>query len=83
MKNYLWFQKWYKQFGEFSYKQLKVMLDKSSVYNVLAEGIYFWTKVAHRISTFWTFHCLSEAAQIAHMIFETRSKFLYKLCTTL
>ena len=40
----------------------------------------FWTKVAHQVSTFWTFHCLSEVVQIL-MIFETRSQFLYKLCT--
>ena len=50
MKNDLWFQKWYKEFGEFSHKYLKVMLDKSSGY-VLAE-MYFLAKVAHRISTF-------------------------------
>ena len=49
------------------------MLDKCSVYNVLAEGMYllgkciFWTKVVHQISTFWTFHCLSEVAQIAQV----------------
>ena len=65
------------------------MLDKCSVYNVLAEGMYllekciFWTKVAHQISTFWTFHCLSEVVQIPHVIFETRSQFLHKLCTIL
>ena len=59
------------------------MLDKSSVYNVLAEGMYFLTKVAHQISPFWTFHCLSEVVQIPHVIFETRSQFLYKLCTIL
>ena len=51
------------------------MLDKSSVYNVLAEGMYFldkrifWTKVAHQISTFWILHCLSEVVQIPHVIF--------------
>ena len=53
------------------------MLDKSSVY-VLAEGMFFWTKVAHRNSTFWTFHCLSEVVQVPHVIFETSSQFLYK-----
>ena len=36
----------------------------------------FWTKTAHEISTFWTFHCLPEVSQIPHVIFETRSKFL-------
>ena len=51
------------------------MLDQSSVY-VLAEGMYFldkcifWTKVAHQISTFWTFHCFSKVFQIP-LIFET------------
>ena len=34
----------YKEFGEFLHKQLKLMLDKSSVYNVLAEGMYFSDK---------------------------------------
>ena len=31
MKNDLWFQKWHEEFGEFSHKYLKVMLNKSSV----------------------------------------------------
>ena len=51
------------------------MLRKSYLYNVLAEGMYFWTKVAYHISPFWTFH-LSEVVQISHVIFETRSQFL-------
>ena len=34
--------KWHKKFGEFSHKHLKVMLDKSSVDNVLAEEMYFF-----------------------------------------
>ena len=34
----------YKKFGQFSHKYLKVMLDKSSVYNVLAEEMYFLDK---------------------------------------
>ena len=59
------------------------MLGKSSVYNVLAEGMHFWTNVAHRISTFWTFHYLYEVVQIPRVIFETGSQFLYKLITTL
>ena len=81
--NSLWFQKWYKEFGKFSQTWLNVLFDKSSVYNVLTEEIYFWTKVAHRISTFWTFHSFSEVVQISHVIFETRRQFLYKLCTIL
>ena len=44
MKNELWIQKSHKKFGEFSHKYSKVMVDKSSVYNVLAEGIYFLNK---------------------------------------
>ena len=40
-------------------------------------------KVAHQISTFWTFHCLPEVVRIPHVIFETRSQLLYKLCTIL
>ena len=58
------------------------MLDKSSVCNILDEGMYFLEK-SHQISPFWTFHCLSEVAQIFHVIFETRSQLLYKLCTIL
>ena len=73
VKNDSWFQKWHKEFREFSHKQLKVMLDKSS--NTLAQGVYFWTNVAHWISTFWTFHCLPEVIQIPHMIFEIWSQF--------
>ena len=42
MKNDLWFQKWHNEFSEFSHKKLKVMLDKSYVHNVLAEGMYFF-----------------------------------------
>ena len=40
VKNDLWFQNIHRKFGEFS-QYLKVILDKSSVYNVLAEGMYF------------------------------------------
>ena len=43
------------------------MLDKSSVYNVLAKRMCF----------------LYEVIKIFHMIFETRSQFLYKFCTIL
>ena len=43
----------------------------------------FWTKVAHQISTFWTFHCLPEVSQIPHVIFETRSQFLQNFCIIL
>ena len=49
------------------------MSDKSSLY-VLVEGMYFLTKVTHRISTFLAFHCLPEVVQILHVIFETRSQ---------
>ena len=45
--------------------------------------VNFHTIVAHWISTFWTFYCLSEVIQIPSMIFETRSQFLYKFCTIL
>ena len=51
------------------------MLNKSPIYNVSAKGIYFLEKVANQISTFGTFHCLSEVFQIPHVIFETRSQF--------
>ena len=33
-----------KNFAEISQKQLKVMLEKSFVYNVLGEGMYFLNK---------------------------------------
>ena len=42
-ENDLWFHIWYEEFDEFSH-QLNVMLDKSSVYNVLAERMYFLDK---------------------------------------
>ena len=42
-KNDLQFHIWYEEFDEVSH-QLKVMLDKSSVYNVLAERMYFLDK---------------------------------------
>ena len=45
--------------------------------------IYFWIKVAHQISTFWTLQCLPEVVEIPHVIFEIRSQFLYKLGTIL
>ena len=57
------------------------MLDKSTLYNILAEGMFFWTNVAHRISAFWTFYCLFEVVQIPHVILENTSQFLYKCCT--
>ena len=59
---------------------MKVMLDKFSVMFQLKE-LSFWTKVVQQISTFWTFHCLFEVVQISHVIFETKSQFLYKFCT--
>ena len=40
----------------------------------------FWTNVAHRISTFWTFYCLSELVQTPHVVFENKGQFLYKIC---
>ena len=45
VKNDLWFQKWHKEFGEFSQEKLIVMLDTSSVYKVLAEkNVFFGQK---------------------------------------
>ena len=44
MKDQLLFQKWHIEFGEFSDKYLIVMLDKSSVCNVLAKEVYFLNK---------------------------------------
>ena len=44
VKNDLWFQKWHKQFGDFSHQQPRVILDKSPAYNVLAYGMYFLDK---------------------------------------
>ena len=41
VKNYLWFQKSNK---EFSKQVVEIKIDKSSVYTVLAEGIYFLDK---------------------------------------
>ena len=77
LKNYRGVVSWKMLFGEFLHKWLKVMLEKCSVY------VLFWIKVAHQISTFWKFHCFSEVVQIYHVIFETRSQLLCKLCTIL
>ena len=41
MKNNVWFQKCHKEFGE---QVVESKIDKSSVYNVLAEGMYFLDK---------------------------------------
>ena len=54
VKNDLWFQKWHKEFGEFSQEKLIVMLDTSSVYKVLAEKMYFLDK-----SIPWNFNFLA------------------------
>ena len=59
------------------------MLDKSSVYNVLAEGMNFFDKSSPLDFNFLDFHYFSEIVQILHVIFETRSQFLFKLCTIL
>ena len=80
IKNELRFQKWHKESGEFLHK---VMLDKSSVYNGLAEGMCYLDKSSPSNFDFWTFYWLSEVAQIPHGIFDTRSQLLYKLCTIL
>ena len=66
----------------FHTRQLKVMLDKSSEYNVLAEGMYFLDKSPSNFN-FLDFHCLSEVAQLSHVIFETRNQLLHKLCIIL
>ena len=50
-------------------------LDKSSAFYL--NKCIFWKKVAHQISTFWTFHLWPEVAQIPHVILETTSQFLY------
>ena len=60
VKNDFRFQKRHKEFDE---QVVESKVDKSSVYNILAESMYFWSKVAHQIWTFWTFHCLSEVLQ--------------------
>ena len=41
----------------------------------------FWTKLAHRISTLWTFQCFSEVAQIPYVNFEAKNQGLYKSFT--
>ena len=57
VKNDLWFQKWHKEFGEFSHKKLKVMLGKF-LCDVLAEGMYFLDKSNPSNSTFLDFSLL-------------------------
>ena len=56
------------------------MLDKPSVYNVLAEGIYFLDQSSQSNFNFLDFLLL---VWIPHVIFETRSQLLYKLYTIL
>ena len=80
MENDLWLQKLHKEIGEFS-QQLKVTLDKSSVYNVLAERMYFVDRC--KPTEFQLFGLFTEVIQIPHIIFETRSQFLYKFCPIL
>ena len=46
VKNDLRFQKRHKEFAE---QVVESKVDKSSVYNILAEAMYFWSKVAHQI----------------------------------
>ena len=67
VKNDLWFQEWHKEFGEFSHKYLKVMLDKSSVCNILAEGMYFLGKYSPLTFNFLDFPLLVWSYQIPHM----------------
>ena len=60
------------------------MLGESSVYNVLAEGMYFLENVFLYKSSrsnfnFLDFECLSEVVSIPRVIFETTSQFFYKL----
>ena len=58
VKNDLWSQKWHKEFGDLSNKQLKVMLDKSFVYSVLAEEMYFLDKSSQSNFNFFDFPLL-------------------------
>ena len=60
------------------------MLGESSVYNVLAEGMYFLENVFLYKSSrsnfnFLDFQCLSEDVSIPHVIFETTSQFFINL----
>ena len=52
-KKDLWFQKWHKEFGKFSHKKLKVMLDKSfacfSWRNVVLTTFYLLPQVTHSV----------------------------------
>ena len=52
------------------------MLDKSSVYNVLAEGMHFLDKSSPSNFKFLDFPLLVSSC-------ETRGQFLYKFCTIL
>ena len=69
----------HKKFGEFS--QLKSMLDKSSLYNVLIEGMYFFDKSSLSKFNFLNFPFLFWSCPNSSCDFETSSQFLYKLCT--
>ena len=93
MKNDLWFQKWHKEFDEFSQKEFKLMLDKSSVSNVLAEEMYFLDKSSPSNFKFFDFpllvrslQCLSGLSNVCRNSscdFLNQESVLYKLCTIL
>ena len=51
------------------------MLDKSSVYNILAEGMCYLDKGNESISTFLTFNCLAGIIQIPHVILKPGVSF--------
>ena len=67
-KNGSLFQKWHNEFGQ-------QVVDKSSVYIVLAEGMYFLNKGSLSNFNFWIAYCFSEVAQIPYVVFESRRQF--------
>ena len=81
VKNNLWFQKWHEEFGEFS-QWLKLMLDKSSLYNVLAEGMYFLDKCSTLNFNFSDFPLLVLSFPNSSFDF-WKKQFLYKCCPIL
>ena len=79
VKNDLWFQKWKQEFWTSSLCKVY----KSSVHNVLAKGMCFLEKSSPSNFNFLDFQLLAWVVQFPHLIFETRSQFLYKFCIIL
>ena len=80
LRNDLWFQKWHKEFGE---QVVESKVDKSSVYNVLTEGMYYLNKSSPSNFNFSDFPLLVWSCPNSSCDFWNQNQFLYKFCTIL